>query len=56
MKNIYIQQRGGIVGFDYRNDLLVKRDCIEKSWLNVYSKIFDNRFLVGVEFKFLKLR
>ena len=23
------------VGFIYRDDLLVKRDCIEKSWLNI---------------------
>ena len=31
--------------------LLVKRNYIEKSWLNIYIYI-----LVGVEFKFLKLK
>ena len=40
--------------------LLVKSDYIEKSWLDIYIYIyfenFDNRLLVGVEFKFLKLR
>ena len=47
--------------FNYRGDLLVKRGCIKKSWLNIYIYIyisfgnFNNRFLVGVEFKFLKL-
>ena len=38
--------------------LLVKRDYIEKPWLSIYIYIyenFDNRLLVGVEFKFLKL-
>ena len=38
--------------------LLVKRDYIEKPWLYIYIYIyenFDNRLLVGVEFKFLKL-
>ena len=27
------------VGFNYRDDLLIKRDCIEKSWLMMMSKI-----------------
>ena len=46
--------------------LLVKKDYTEKLWLNIYicvcvcvcvcvSENFDNRLLVGVEFKFLKL-
>ena len=42
--------------------LLVKKDYIEKLWLNIYIYMrvcvcenFDNRLLVGVEFKFLKL-
>ena len=32
--------------------------CIEKPWLNIYISYenFDNRLLVGVEFKFLKLK
>ena len=33
--------------------LLVKRNYIEKSWLNIYIYIY---ILVGVEFKFLKLK
>ena len=39
--------------------LFVKRDYIEKSWLCVcvcVCKNFDNRLLVGVEFKFQNLR
>ena len=37
--------------------LSVKRDYIEKPWLNIYIyENFDNILLVGVEFKFLKLR
>ena len=43
--------------------LLVKKDYTEKLWLNIYICVcvcvcenFDNRLLVGVEFKFLKLR
>ena len=40
--------------------LLIKRNYIEKPWINIYIYIyiyenFDNRLLVGVEFKFLKL-
>ena len=33
--------------------LLVKKDYIEKPWLNIYIYIY---ILVGVEFKFLKFR
>ena len=33
--------------------LLVKRNYIEKSWLNIYIYIY---ILVGVEFKFLKIK
>ena len=37
--------------------LFVKRDYIEKSWLSVcVCKNFDNRLLVGVEFKFQNLK
>ena len=41
--------------------LLVKREYIKKPCLNIYIYIylyenFDNRLLVGVEFKYLKLR
>ena len=43
--------------------LLIKRDYIKKPLLNIYIYIyiyiyesFDNRLLVGVEIKFLKLR
>ena len=41
--------------------LLVKREYIKKPRLNIYIYIyiyenFDNRLLVGVEFKYLKLR
>ena len=39
--------------------LLVKREYIKKPHLNIYIYIyenFDNRLLVGVEFKYLKLR
>ena len=44
--------------FNYSDELLVKSDCIEKPWLNIYISYenFDNRLLVGVEFKFLKLK
>ena len=36
--------------------LLVKKDYIERPWLYIYIyENFDNRLLVGVEFKFLKL-
>ena len=38
--------------------LSVKRDYIEKQWLYIYIyiyEIFDNRPLIGVEFKFLNL-
>ena len=35
--------------------LLVKRNYIEKSWLNIYIYIYIY-ILVGVEFKFLKLK
>ena len=36
--------------------LSVKRDYIEKQWLYIYIyEIFDNRLLIGVEFKFLNL-
>ena len=44
------------VGFNYKDDLFFKRDCIEKSCSNIYicSKNYY-RFLVEVEFKFLKL-
>ena len=46
------------VRFNYSDELLVKSDCIEKPWLNIYISYenFDNRLLVGVEFKFLKLK
>ena len=46
------------VGFNYTNDLLVKGDSIEEPWLNIYisCKHFGSKFLVGVEFEFLKLR
>ena len=27
------------MGFNYRDDLLIKRDCIEKSWLMMMPKI-----------------
>ena len=40
--------------------LLVKREYIKKPRLNIYIYIyiwnFDNRLLVGVKFKYLKLR
>ena len=39
--------------------LLVKREYIKKPCLNIYIYLyenFDNRILVGVEFKYLKLR
>ena len=40
------------VGFNYRDDLSVKRDYIEKNGrININSENFDNKILVGVEFK-----
>ena len=37
--------------------LLIRRDYIKKPLLNIYIyESFDNRLLVGVEIKFLKLR
>ena len=53
------------MGYNYRTTLLVKKDKFKKSWLNVCVCIyiyiyiyenFDDRLLVEVEFKFLKLR
>ena len=49
--------------FNYRDDFLIKRDCIEKPWLNIYIyiyiyisfEIFYNRHLVGVEFEIYKI-
>ena len=29
--------------FNYRGDLLVKRGCIKKSWLNIYIYIYIKR-------------
>ena len=49
------------LGFNYRDVFSLLREIISKihdlKYIYIYiSKNFDNRLLVGVEFKFLKLR
>ena len=59
---IKIQQRGVYcVGFNYRDVFSLLREIISKihdlKYIYIYIfENFDNRLLVGVEFKFLKLR